>query len=44
MKISTSETKSIGLWYKHIQRVKLIINDEIIEQIGLSFFLHIWEI
>jgi len=31
--ISSSKTKSMAMWGKHIQRVKIVINDNIIEQV-----------
>jgi hypothetical protein len=33
MTISSTETKSMAMWGNHIQRVKIMINDNIIEQI-----------
>jgi len=31
MTISSTETKSMAMWGNHIQRVKIVINDNIIE-------------
>ena len=31
--ISSTKTKSMAMWMKHIQRVKIVINDNIIEQV-----------
>ena len=31
--ISSTETKSMAMWGNHIQRVKIVINDNIIEQV-----------
>jgi len=33
MTISNTKTKSMAMWGKHIQRVKIVINDNIIEQV-----------
>ena len=33
MTISSAKTKSIAMWWNHIQRVKIVINDNIIEQV-----------
>jgi len=33
MTISSTKTKSMALWGNHIQRVKIVINDNIIEQV-----------
>ena len=33
MTISSTETKSMAMWGNHIQRVKIVINDNIIEQV-----------
>ena len=32
MTISSTKTKSMAMWVNHIQRVKIVINDNIIEQ------------
>jgi len=32
MTISSTKTKSMAMWGNHIQRVKIVINDNIIEQ------------
>jgi hypothetical protein len=32
-KITISSTKSMAMWGNHIQRVKIVINDNIIEQV-----------
>ena len=34
MTIASSKTKSIAMWGNHIQRVKIVINDNIIEQVA----------
>jgi hypothetical protein len=39
MKISTSKTKSVGLCGKYIQRVKIVIDDKIIEQVSSFIYL-----
>jgi hypothetical protein len=31
MTISSTKTKSMGMWGNHIQRVKIVINDNIIK-------------
>ena len=31
--ISSTKTKSMAMWGNHIQRVKIVINDNIIEQV-----------
>jgi len=41
MTISSTRTKSMAMWGKHIQRVKIVINDNIIEQVT---HLNIWGI
>ena len=33
MTISSTKTKSMAMWGNHIQRVKIMINDNIIEQV-----------
>ena len=33
MTISSTKTKSMAMWGNHIQRVKCVINDNIIEQV-----------
>jgi len=33
MTISSTKTKSMAMWGNHIQRVKIVINDTIIEQV-----------
>ena len=33
MTISSTRTKSMAMWWNHIQRVKVVINDNIIEQV-----------
>ena len=33
MTISSTKTKSMAMWRNHIQRVKTVINDNIIEQV-----------
>jgi len=33
MTISNTKTKSMAIWGNHIQRVKIVINDNIIEQV-----------
>ena len=33
MTISSTRTKSMAMWGNHIQRVKIVINDNIIEQV-----------
>jgi hypothetical protein len=33
MTIFSTETKSMAMWWNHIQRVNLVINDNIIEQV-----------
>jgi hypothetical protein len=33
MTISSTKTKSVAMWGNHIQRVKIVINDNIIEQV-----------
>jgi len=33
MTIPSTETKSMAMWGNHIQRVKIVINDNIIEQV-----------
>jgi len=33
MTITSTKTKSMAMWVKHIQRVKSVINDNIIEQV-----------
>jgi len=33
MTISSTKTKSVALWGNHIQRVKVVINDNIMEQV-----------
>jgi hypothetical protein len=33
MTISSTKTKSMAMWGHHIQRVKIVINDNIIEQV-----------
>ena len=32
-KMAISSTKSMAMWGNHIQRVKIVINDNIIEQV-----------
>jgi hypothetical protein len=39
MKISTSKTKSMGLCGKYTQRVKIVIDDKIIEQVSNFIYL-----
>jgi hypothetical protein len=34
MTISSTKTKSTAMWKKHIQRVKIVINDNIMEQVA----------
>ena len=34
MTISSTKTKSMAMWGNHIQRVKIVINDNIIEQVN----------
>jgi len=31
--ISSTKTKSVAMWRNHIQRVKIVINENIIEQV-----------
>ena len=39
MTISSTKTKSMAMWGIHIQRVKIVINDNIIEQVtGFKYF------
>ena len=33
MTISSTKTKSMAMWGNHIQRVKIVINENIIEQV-----------
>jgi len=33
MTISSTKTKSMAMWVNHIQKVKIMINDDIIEQV-----------
>jgi len=33
MTISSTKTKSMAMWWNHIQRVKIVINSNIIEQV-----------
>ena len=33
MSISSTKTKSMAMWGKHKQRIKIVINDNIIEQV-----------
>ena len=33
MTISSTETKGMAMWGNHIQRVRIVINDSIIEQV-----------
>ena len=33
MTVSTTKTKSMAMWGNHIQRVKIVVNDNIIEQV-----------
>jgi len=33
MTISSTKTKSMAMWRNHIQRVNIVINDNIIEQV-----------
>ena len=33
MTISSTKTKTMAMWGNHIQRVKIVINDNIIEQV-----------
>ena len=33
MTISSTKTKSLAMWGNHIQRVKIVINDNIIEKV-----------
>jgi len=33
--ISNTKTKSMAMWRNHIQRVKIVINDDIIEQVTI---------
>jgi hypothetical protein len=33
MTISSTKTKSMAMWGNHIQRVKIVINDNIFEQV-----------
>ena len=37
MTISTTKTKSMAMWGNHIQRVKIVINDNITEQVTIVF-------
>jgi late competence protein required for DNA uptake (superfamily II DNA/RNA helicase) len=37
--ISNPKTKSMAMWRKHIQRVKTVINDNIIEQVTYFKYL-----
>jgi hypothetical protein len=39
MNISSTKTKSMAMWGNHIQRVKIVINDSIIEQVTGSKYL-----
>ena len=39
MTISSTKTKSMAMWGNHIQRVRIVINDNIIEQ--LTDFKHL---
>ena len=40
--ISSTKTKSMAMWGNHIQRVKIVINDNIIEQvIDFKYLRHI---
>jgi len=36
MTISSTKTKSLAMWGNYIQRVKIVINDNIIEQVILG--------
>jgi len=42
MTISSTKTKSMAMWGNHIQRVKIVINDNIIEQV--TDILNTWGI
>jgi hypothetical protein len=39
MTISSTKTKSVAMWGNHIQRVKIVINDNIIEQVTYFKYL-----
>jgi hypothetical protein len=39
MTIPSTKTKSMAMWRKHIQRVKIVINDNIIEQVTYFKYL-----
>jgi hypothetical protein len=42
MTISSTKTKSMVLWGNHIQRVKIVINDNVIEEvIDFKYLVHI---
>jgi len=36
---STTKTKSMAMWGNHIQRVKIVVNDNIIEQVTVFKYL-----
>jgi len=40
MTISSTKTKAMAMWRNHIQRVKIVINDNIIQQI--TDFKYLW--
>jgi hypothetical protein len=44
MTISSTKTKSVAMWGNHIQRVKIVINDNITEQVTdfkyKQYFIH----
>jgi len=39
MTISSKKAKSMAIWGNHIQRVKIVINDNIIEQVTYFKYL-----
>jgi hypothetical protein len=39
MTITSVKTKSMAMWGKHIQRVKIVINDNIIKQVTYFKYL-----
>jgi len=40
MTISSTKTKSMTMWGNHIQSVKIVINDNIIEQV--TYFINVY--
>ena len=42
MNISSTKTKSMAMWGNHIQRVKIVINDNIIEQVADFKYFKSW--